>query len=86
MRRFRSFGILWLYVNANITVNIEKCIIIFSYQGRNSLINYILVLAKYCIYKTIFISTNKNLNIHAFVALLKKKFIMTDIMLIYLIG
>ena len=33
----------WLYENANINVNIEKRNIIFSYQGRNSLINYILV-------------------------------------------
>ena len=65
----------WLYENANINVNIEKRNIIFSYQGRNSLINYILVLAKYYIYKTKFISTDKNLNIHAFVSLLKKKFI-----------
>ena len=61
--------------NTNITVNLEKCNIIFSYQGSNGLINYILVLAKYYIHKTKFISTNKNLNIHAFVALLKKKFI-----------
>ena len=56
-------------------MNIEKCNIIFSYQGRNSLINYILVLANYYIYKTKFISTDKNLNIHAFMSLLKKKFI-----------
>ena len=63
-------------------MNIEKCNIIFSYQGRNSLINYILVLAKYYIHKTKFISTDKkfisidkNLNMHAFVSLLKKKFI-----------
>ena len=55
-------------------MNIEKCIILFSYQGRNILINYILlVLAKYYIYKTKFISIDKNLNIHAFVALLKEK-------------
>ena len=53
----------------------EKRNIIFSYQGRNSLINYILVLAKYYIYKTKFISTDKNLNIRAFVSLLKKKII-----------
>ena len=53
----------WLYENANITENIEKCNIIFTYQGRNSLINYTLVLAKYYIYKTKFISTDKNLNI-----------------------
>ena len=32
-----------------------------------------LVLAKYCIYKMKFSSTDKNLSIHAFVALLMKK-------------
>ena len=53
----------------------QKCNIIFSYEGRNSLRNYILVLAKYYIYKTKFISTDKNLNVHAFESLLKKKFI-----------
>ena len=65
----------WLYENTNITVNIEKCNSICSYQGRNSLINYIFILAKYYIYKTKFISTDKNLDIHAFVAFLKKKII-----------
>ena len=46
----------WLLSVANITLILEEKSILFSYQGKNQLVNYILKLAKHYIYKTKFFS------------------------------
>ena len=48
-----------------------KCIL-FSYQGKSKLKNYLLAIAKHYIYKNNF--SDKQLNINLFISILKVKF------------
>lgn len=61
----------WLLSVSNLSLMLEEKNILFSYQGKNQLINYIFTLAKHYIYKTKFY-TNE-LDINAFKAILKDK-------------
>lgn len=61
----------WLQTHADITFQLSAKDIIFS-QTKNVLLSYILVLAKYYIYKTKFFSHQVNTQI--FITYLKKKF------------
>ena len=51
---------------------LEEKSILFSYHGRQQLLNYILTVAKQYIYKTKFFADELNLN--AFISILKDKF------------
>ena len=62
----------WLLSVANITLILEEKSILFSYQGKNQLVNYILTLAKHYIYKTKFFVNELDVNI--FIVILKGKF------------
>ena len=63
---------VWLQTHANLSINISDKSLIFSWQKEKSFMNYLLVVAKYYIYKTKF--TSRRLNIAGFKSLLKKKF------------
>ena len=58
--------------NVNISINMDKKGILFSYQGKCILKNYIMVVAKHYIYKNKF--SAKQLNINSFISMLKVKF------------
>ena len=58
---------------ANITVELNnEQLILFSWHKRNSILNYLLVVAKYYIYKSKFLQGN--ISILGFKAILKNKF------------
>ena len=58
--------------NINISINLDKKGILFSYQGKCILKNYIMVVANHYIYKNKF--SAKQLNINSFIYMLKVKF------------
>ena len=58
--------------NVNTSINLDKKGILFSYQGKCILKNYIMVVAKHYIYKNKF--SAKQLNINSFISMLKVKF------------
>ena len=60
---------IWLMQNVNISINLDKKGILFSYQGKCILKNYIMVVAKHYIYKNKF--SAKQLNINSFISMLK---------------
>ena len=62
----------WLPSVANITFILEEKSILFSYQGKNQLVNYIITLAKHYIYITKFFANELDVNI--FIVILKDKF------------
>ena len=62
----------WLRLNSNISLDLEEKNILFAYQDKNQLRNFILVLAKYYIYANKF--SGKQLNLDVFKAKLRKKF------------
>lgn len=62
----------WLISVSNLTLILEDKNILFSYQGKNQLVNYIFTLAKHYIYKTKFFANE--LDVNAFIAILKDKF------------
>ena len=62
----------WLQRHANLRLNLEEKTIIFSWQKKNSFMNFLLVLAKSYIYKTKF--TTGNLSLVQFKLVLKRKF------------
>lgn len=62
----------WLQIHGNLNLNITDKAIIFAWQKEKSLINQVIVVAKYYIYKTKF--TSKRLSIIGFQLLLKRKF------------
>ena len=61
----------WLYTNIMIDISLDDRKILFSFDGKNDLVNYIYVLAKFYIYQNKFISMN--ISIQGFINLLKKK-------------
>lgn len=61
----------WLYTNIKIDISLDDRKILFSFDGKNDLVNYIYVLAKFYIYQNKFISMN--ISIQGFINLLKKK-------------
>ena len=63
---------MWLLQNINIKIKIDTKCILFSYQGKSKLENYLLAVAKHYIYKNKF--SDKQLNINSFISLLKVKF------------
>ena len=63
---------MWLLQNINLRINIEIKCILFSYQGKSKLENYLLAVAKHYIYKNKF--SDKQLNINYFISMLKVKF------------
>ena len=63
---------LWLQPNGNVNLNITDKNIIFAWPQESSLISHLMIIAKYYIYKTKFVS--KQLSIQGFCALLKRKF------------
>ena len=62
----------WLRLNSNISLDLEEKNILFAYQDKNQLRNFIFVLAKYYIYANKF--SGKQLNLDVFKAILRKKF------------
>ncbi|MCG7876955.1 MAG: zinc-binding domain-containing protein [Candidatus Thiodiazotropha endolucinida] len=62
----------WLQLNGNINLNITDKNIVFAWPHESDLISYLIIIAKYYIYKTKFKS--KQLSIQGFCALLKQKF------------
>lgn len=62
---------MWMNVNVNLNLILEDRNILFSTQNNNELISYILLLAKYYIYKNKFV--NKQLSIPAFLLYVKVK-------------
>ena len=63
----------WLNRVASITVDVNnEKMILFSWHKKNSILNYLLVVAKYYIYKSKFVQGN--ISILGFKAILKKKF------------
>ena len=58
--------------NVNISINLDKKGILFSYQGKCILRNYIMVVIKHYIYENKF--SAKQLNINSFISMLKVKF------------
>ena len=62
---------MWLLQNINIRINIDTKCILFSYQGKSKLENYLLAVAKHYIYKNEF--SEKQLNINSFISILKVK-------------
>ena len=62
----------WLQLNGNINLSITDKNIIFAWPHESSLISYLIIIAKYYIYKTKFLS--KHLSIQGFQSLLKRKF------------
>ena len=58
--------------NVNISINLDKKGILFSYQGKCILKNYIMVIAKHYIYKNKILA--KQLHINSFISMLKVKF------------
>ena len=63
---------MWLLQNMNIRININTKCILFSYQWKSKLENYILAVAKHYIYKNKF--SDKQLNINSFIFMLIGKF------------
>ena len=61
----------WLYTNLRIDTSLADREILFSFGGKNDLVNYIYVLAMFYIYQNKFISMN--ISIQGFINLLKKK-------------
>ena len=61
----------WLYTSVKIDLSLEDRNILFSFTGKNELVNYIYVLAKFYIYQNKFVS--RNISIQGFIGLLKKK-------------
>ena len=59
-------------INSNISLDLEEKNILFAYQDKNQLRNFIFVLAKYYIYANKF--SGKQLNLDVFKAILRKKF------------
>ena len=55
---------VWLQTHANLIINISDKNLIFSWQKEKSFMNYLLVVAKYYIYKTKF--TSRRFNIAGF--------------------
>lgn len=62
----------WLQTHGNLNLNITDKALIFAWQKEKSLINQVIIIAKYYIYKTKF--TSKRLSILGFQLLLKRKF------------
>ena len=62
----------WLQLNGNINLSMTDKNIIFAWPHESSLISYLIIIAKYYIYKTKFLS--KHLSIQGFQSLLKRKF------------
>ena len=54
-----------------VEISLEDREILFSYTGKNEIINYIYALGKLFVYQNKFIS--RNINIQGFICLLKKK-------------
>ena len=66
---------IWLMQNVNISINLDKNCIFFSYQGKCILKNYIMVVAKHYIYKNKFSAKQLNINSFiSFISMLKVKF------------
>ena len=63
---------IWLIQNVNISINLDKKGILFSYQGKCKLKNYLMVVAKHYISKNKF--SAKQLNINSYISMLKVKF------------
>ena len=63
----------WLLRHANLRLNLEEKTIIFSCQKKNSFMNFLLVLAKFYIYKTKFTTVTGNLSLVQFKSVLMKK-------------
>ena len=63
---------MWLLQNINIRINIDTKCILFSYQGKSKLGNYLLAVAKHYIYNKKF--SDKRFNINSFISMLKVKF------------
>ena len=61
----------WLHTFVKIDLSLDDRNILFSFSGKNKLVNYIYVLAKFYIYQNKFIS--RNISIQGFINLLKKK-------------
>ena len=59
------------HTSVKIYLFLEDRNILFSFSGKNELVNYIYVLAKFYIYQNKFIS--RNISIQGFINLLKKK-------------
>ena len=62
----------WLSTVSNLVMILEEKSVLFSYYGRQQLLNYILTVAKQYLYKTKFFADELNLN--AFISILKDKF------------
>lgn len=69
------WGVLkvWFLANSQLSLNLEEKNILFSYQNKNHLTNYIFVVAKYYIYSNKF--SGKDLNLNSFISLIEKKFL-----------
>ena len=62
----------WLRIQANIILHLTIKNVIFSKQENNELLNYILLLGKYFIYKTKFLANN--IRLENFIIYLKRKY------------
>ena len=63
---------MWLLQNINLRINIDTKCILFSYQGKSKLENYLLAVAKHYIYKNKF--SDKQLNINSLFPCSKSNF------------
>ena len=61
----------WLYTSVKIDLSLKDRNILISFSGKNELVNYIYVLAKFYSYQNKVIS--RNISIQGFICLLKKK-------------
>lgn len=72
VKRFWNLLNVWLTEYSNLSLNLETKNILFAFQDKKQLINYIFVIAKYYIYVNKF--SGRELNLDIFKALLKRKF------------
>ena len=62
----------WLINNFNLRISLNDKNILFSYEQKHKLINYILLLAKYYVYSNKF--SGRRLNIESFKSILHRKY------------
>ena len=72
VKAFWSAFQTWLQSHANITFNLTIKSALFSGQTKNVLLNYLLLLARYFIYKNKF--TSNNISIQTFINYVKRKY------------
>ena len=69
VKQFWNILTIWLNDNSNMFISLDAKNILFAYEDKNILRNYIFVVARYYIYANKF--SQKDLNLNSFLPMLK---------------